>query len=257
MQCKYCNNTFKNIYTLQKHQKIALYCKAIRSSSTKITKPYKCDDCSKSYTTKDNLKRHRLTCDKLIDEKSRIIILETENKLLKSMASNNNSNNTNNSHNSNSHNTTTNNTNSNNTTNNIYNFNMSPEHILQVFDKFYLSIDDTKPNNIRDSLVRFIAENICKTDGHSTYACTDKTNSIFKYVHDNKICSDKNADKLINLITPAISVAKKDVHKKLENVKDNYITYGNISKGTDVTKPIFRTNLANQTYNPKFPTEEL
>ena len=53
--CDFCNKTFSNKYTLERHQKIS--CK---SHDTK--KKCKCEYCHKSYISKSNLDRHQDIC---------------------------------------------------------------------------------------------------------------------------------------------------------------------------------------------------
>ncbi len=57
-KCEYCNRTFSGKYTLKSHQKTAKYCLKLRGKESK----FKCSDCEKIFTTKQNLSIHKKSC---------------------------------------------------------------------------------------------------------------------------------------------------------------------------------------------------
>jgi hypothetical protein len=61
MDCQYCHNTFKNVYTLKTHQTKTKYCLQIQGK-TKIKGSYICEHCQKDFTLKSSLNDHYNSC---------------------------------------------------------------------------------------------------------------------------------------------------------------------------------------------------
>ena len=61
MECKFCNNKFSSISTLNKHVKYANYCINKRSDNN-INNKFICDSCHKNFTSKYFLTIHTQTC---------------------------------------------------------------------------------------------------------------------------------------------------------------------------------------------------
>lgn len=72
--CKFCNKTFSNKYTLKTHQKTAKFC----LDKQKEKNNFKCSDCGKILSTK-----HKLSCHLEICLKHQVTIktCELENKI--------------------------------------------------------------------------------------------------------------------------------------------------------------------------------
>jgi hypothetical protein len=83
MFCTYCNNSFINFSSLNKHQKTAKYCLELQN---KNSVGFSCEYCSKTFTTKTNMTNHKKTCENIhsyIEElKKENIILKEQNKFL-------------------------------------------------------------------------------------------------------------------------------------------------------------------------------
>jgi hypothetical protein len=62
MDCKYCNNQFKNKYALTSHQNKAKYCLIIQGKINKTEGIFKCDICNKILSTKQYLEIHKEKC---------------------------------------------------------------------------------------------------------------------------------------------------------------------------------------------------
>jgi regulator of replication initiation timing len=60
MECTYCKNKFSSKYVLISHQKSARYCLKIQNK--KPDEEYKCEGCSKTFTTVYDLNIHRKKC---------------------------------------------------------------------------------------------------------------------------------------------------------------------------------------------------
>jgi hypothetical protein len=59
-ECRICNNIFSSQSSLNNHQKRAKYCKRIQEGN--ILTQFKCDCCTKEYTSKENLIFHQKNC---------------------------------------------------------------------------------------------------------------------------------------------------------------------------------------------------
>ena len=59
-QCEFCTSTFKRRADLNKHRRSAKYCLKLREPQQKNV--YICAECDKTFTRKDNLKRHQVSC---------------------------------------------------------------------------------------------------------------------------------------------------------------------------------------------------
>jgi len=67
MECKFCKQTFKSVYSLKIHIKSAKYCLKIQKDveyKNEIQEKYQCVYCSKISTTKQSLELHYNTCKK-------------------------------------------------------------------------------------------------------------------------------------------------------------------------------------------------
>jgi hypothetical protein len=62
MECTYCKKILSNKYTLKNHQRTAKYCLSVRIEKPIDVKIYKCIDCTKPFTTQNNLNRHIKIC---------------------------------------------------------------------------------------------------------------------------------------------------------------------------------------------------
>jgi hypothetical protein len=64
-ECEFCKNKFKTISSLMKHQRVAKYCSKIRFGDEYIeikNSRFKCEDCDKTYTSKENFSKHQKNC---------------------------------------------------------------------------------------------------------------------------------------------------------------------------------------------------
>jgi hypothetical protein len=59
-ECRICNNIFSSQSSLNNHQKRAKYCKKIQEKN--ILTDFKCNCCTKEYTSKENLIFHQKNC---------------------------------------------------------------------------------------------------------------------------------------------------------------------------------------------------
>ena len=61
MHCEYCNNTFKNMFTLKTHQTKTKYCLKLQGKTSQKG-DYICEYCSKDFTLKASLEDHYNSC---------------------------------------------------------------------------------------------------------------------------------------------------------------------------------------------------
>lgn len=77
MECKFCKNNFSSLSSLNNHMKTAKYCLGKRGVEKDM---FKCDKCSKPFTSKRWLESHEIKCGESIAKlKSRLVVLEKEN----------------------------------------------------------------------------------------------------------------------------------------------------------------------------------
>jgi hypothetical protein len=79
MECKHCKNTFKNISSLNVHQKTTKYC--LKLQNVQITE-YECKCCTKSFTRIYDLDRHQKICKAGSVISDNVIIIETLEKTI-------------------------------------------------------------------------------------------------------------------------------------------------------------------------------
>lgn len=59
--CSYCQKSFSTIYALKNHQKTAKYCLKLRGDIV-INKKFKCEYCTKIFTSKQRIRAHHNIC---------------------------------------------------------------------------------------------------------------------------------------------------------------------------------------------------
>lgn len=62
LNCKFCNNEFKTISSLNSHQKKARYCLALHQEKPPSSKIFECIACNKTLSSKQMLTLHILSC---------------------------------------------------------------------------------------------------------------------------------------------------------------------------------------------------
>jgi hypothetical protein len=60
--CKYCNNKYKSISSLNCHQKTAKFCIQLQNREVKVEEKYICEHCNKDFNLKHVYNNHTLVC---------------------------------------------------------------------------------------------------------------------------------------------------------------------------------------------------
>jgi hypothetical protein len=228
MECKYCNNTFKTISSLNNHIKTAKYCLALRQDSKSL---YVCEYCNSTLSSKFRLQTHLQICsqkneqilckkDKIIHEKDILItklekevselkvhlafykeLSERELSCMEDIARQ-------------PRNQTTNNTQ--NTLINMTPFDMNKENfaktIEESFTKEYL-LEGQK------GVAKFAVDNLLKDEnGKLKYVCTDPSRQIYRFkTLDGGLERDVKAKKLTRAL--ADNLTKKSHTLSMEELE--------------------------------------
>lgn len=192
VECSFCHKTYSSEYTLKTHQQSTKSCLAIQEKlGINIVKcTFDCQYCHKVLTTKKNLTYHLKTCKEKqrFDSKDAEIqrlaseqkIKELEEKLSKLPS------------------TIINNTHNDHSTHiNIYNV-MTPEHVLDIFQKHYRL--DTLLGG-QKALARFVNDEFLRKHAEPLYVCGDRSRHKFYILDGKKKVEDANCEHLIELTT--------------------------------------------------------
>ena len=285
-KCTFCEKLLSSEYNLNRHllicKKKVVIEKKTRLDKIKESKNYKCSYCNHLFTTNTNLTRHLLTfCKKkeshenniqselklkeekikeleeirLKDEKIKELnqdkIKELEEKLkqretLPQKISNKTIN-------KNQHIDTQ------NITNNITIYQvMTPQHVLEVFQKHYKL--DTLLGG-QKALARFINEEFLKEHATPVYVCGDRSRQKFYMIKDGKKEEDPDCENIIGLSSPGLPHVR-DVYEEAlfteqdtiteEDIQDNYRNITNLDK--DRTQ--FKSELSKITTTSDEPKEQ-
>ena len=81
MKCEFCKNTFRNISSLNNHQKTAKYCLDIQGKESNNI--FECEACNANFTLKSTLEKHLTRCvynrANVNELKNQILLLQVEN----------------------------------------------------------------------------------------------------------------------------------------------------------------------------------
>ena len=249
MECMYCKKIYSNAYTLLTHQRTTRTClNKQKEHGVNLEKLYACLFCEKNMTSKKRLETHLIVC-KLKKNKEETTMAEINNSLqskqkeleselkattdkikeleekLRERSPQKISNKT--------HIDTQNITNHNNIT--IYQV-MTPEHVLDVFQKHYKL--DTLLGG-QKALARFVNEEFLKEHASPIYMCGDRARQKFYMIKDGKKEEDPDCENIIGLSTPgfphvrevyedALFTTHKDITE--EQIQENYRSITNIDK---------------------------
>jgi esterase/lipase len=260
MDCNFCKKTFSSLSSLNNHKVTAKYCLKIQNKT--IDEKFKCAYCDKNFTSKNALTLHTKTCkdlDIIIKTKDKDIIIATQKNIieqlqrqeeqckeqlqrqeeqckeqlqrqeeqykeqlgqytqqikelqdkLERLATT-----------AISKPSTTNN-------NNTKILLLSP---LDLSQERISNIVSTKLNgdHIVDGiagLAKFVKDEIIKDEnGKILYNCVDSSRQMFKYKNENgDVIKDKNANKLIGAIQPALKEKTNDLYFEYGNKIENYV----------------------------------
>ena len=85
MNCEFCKNVFRNISSLNNHQKTAKYCLDIQGKKSLNT--FECENCNSTFTLKSTLDKHLnrfvYNREKIKELKFKILLLQAENLSIK------------------------------------------------------------------------------------------------------------------------------------------------------------------------------
>jgi len=276
MECQYCKKTFCNTNTLRYHQRNTKACLIIQNKLERVEKKFDCSFCKEFFSSKFNLNRHTPVCPKKIiiekekeqctkKELAELIIKQREafelekKELLEKLKQTETelhlerkkertptkiSNKT--------HIDTQNITNNNNI--NIYQV-MTPEHVLDVFQKHY-SLDTLLGG--QKALARFVNEEFLKKQATPVYVCGDRSRQKFYMIKDGKKEEDPDCENIIGLSTPGLPHVR-DVYEEAlfktheeiteDDIQDNYRTIVNIDK----ERTQFKSEMSKITTNSDAP----
>jgi hypothetical protein len=242
MECNFCNKKFSTLSSLNNHKATAKYCLKIQNKDVK----FKCLECEKTFTTNNSLTEHKKICKKITTKLSSkdIIIAKQESVIenykeqlqkqedtykeqlqkqedtykeqikelqdkLERLATT-----------AISKPTTTNN-------NNTKILLLAP---LDLSQERISNIVSTKlsGDHIVDGiagLAKFVKDEIIKDqEGNILYNCVDSSRQMFKYKNDKgDVIKDKNANKLIGAIQPALKEKTNDLYFEYGNKIENYV----------------------------------
>ena len=215
-KCEYCNNVFKTLKIMNKHQKTAKFC------LVKQKKELICEHCNNISFSQNDFETHQNNCITFL--KSKIKELQDENKdilyyqnkiefyekqltekneqlvekdnqikhlqeqivsITKTAVSKP---------------TTTNNTNINNKIMNMSVLNLDSENVKSIInDKYNLDLISEGQKGVAKFATNFLLKD---SDGNLNYICTDPSRKIFKYKNnDGDLEKDINAQKLTDILT--------------------------------------------------------
>jgi esterase/lipase len=286
MECNFCKKTFSSLYTLNNHKTTAKYCLKIQNKT--ITEKFKCEYCNKIFTSKYGLSLHTKTCKDLNlfvctkdkDKDKDIIIAKQESiieqlqkqedaykeqlqkqdeqikelqdkleRLATTAISKPTSSTTNN--------------------NNTKILLLAP---LDLSQERISNIVSTKlsGDHIVDGiagLAKFVKDEIIKDqNGNILYNCVDSSRQMFKYKNENgDVIKDKNANKLIGAIQPALKEKTNDLYFEYGNKIENYVPDEEDRRNTFTKKDKYiflkdtaqkiNEDIADMHQNSKFSTE--
>ena len=219
-KCEYCNNVFKTLKIMNKHQKTAKFC------LIKQKKQIICESCNNISYSQNDFETHQNNCitflkskiKELNDENKDIIyfqnkiefcekqLVDKENYYEKQLIEKDNQikhlqeqivsiTKT-----AVSKPTTTNNNNINNKILNMSILNLDNENIKSIInDKYNLDVISEGQKGVAKFAANFLLKD---SDGNLNYVCTDTSRKIFKYKNnDGDLEKDMNAQKLTNMLT--------------------------------------------------------
>jgi len=236
MECNFCNKKFSTLSSLNNHKATAKYCLKIQNKDVK----FKCLECEKTFTTNNSLTEHKKICKKITTKLSSkdkdIIIAKQESiieqlqkqedvykeqlqnrdeqiselqKIIERMGTT-----------AISKPTTTNN-------NNTKILLLAP---LDLSHERISNIVSTKLNSdyIVDGiagLAKFVTNEIIKDEnGNLLYNCVDASRQMFKYKNEKgDVVKDKNANKLIGAIQPALKEKTHNLYFEYDDKIKNYV----------------------------------
>ena len=206
-KCEYCNNVFKTLKIMNKHQKTAKFC------LTKQKKQIICESCNNISFCENDFENHQNNCivflkskiKELNDENKDIIYYQNETEFYKKQLVEKDNQikhlqdqivsitNT-----AVSKPTTT--TNINNKILNMSVLNLDNENVKSIInDKYNLDVISEGQKGIAKFAANFLLKD---SDGNLNYVCTDPSRKIFKYKNnDGELEKDINAQKLTNILT--------------------------------------------------------
>ena len=240
MECKFCQKTFSTKYVLKNHQRTVKSCLKMQEQQCiqPETKVYECVYCNKHVTTKGSLTHHYKICPhnkKNMEENMEKLsyafnkskeemevelhkkdkeINDLKDKLLKSKTPPKITNKTN------IENKTNIGTNIENQTNNITIYQvMTPEHVLEVFQKHY-NLDTLLGG--QKALARFVNDGFLKEA--PMYLCGDRSRQKFYIVKDGKKTEDPDCDEILGLTSPGMPHVQEVYETALFNELPKTIT---------------------------------
>ena len=197
-----------------------------KTKESKLT----CEYCLKIFSRRNNLPRHYLVCKakKLMQDNEEILRLKSELEHTKSLLlkSNNMSVQTENKRDNNSSINGNQNTNITGNQNTVINNNisinnyMTPERVIDIFEKHY-NIDTLSGRD--KALAAFVIKHFLLGEDKPVYLCTDRSRKIFRFEDENgDLVQDLNAQILIKLTTHGFDTIKKSFNKQIK-LLDNKI----------------------------------
>jgi hypothetical protein len=233
MECEFCKKILSSLTSLNTHKATTKYCLKIQNKN--LAENFKCTDCNKTFTTKNTLLLHIKNCkdkeknkDIIIAKQESIIenykeqlrkqedtykeqIKELQDKLERLA-------------------TTAISKPTSSTTNNNNNTKILLLAPLDLSHERISNIVSTKLNgdHIVDGiagLAKFVKDEIIKDDnGNILYNCVDSSRQMFKYKNDKgDVIKDKNANKLIGAIQPALKEKTNDLYFEYGSKIENYV----------------------------------
>jgi hypothetical protein len=259
--CSFCSKEFCKKSNLNRHLAIC------KKKENKEVCSNTCSFCTKEFTKKSNLVRHITTCKKKkisIEEELRVknekikeleklkktqdIKIKELQEKVRERSPHKISNKTINKQHIDTQNITNNNI-------TIYQV-MTPEHVLEVFQKHYKL--DTLLGG-QKALARFVNEEFLKEQATPIYMCGDRARQKFYMMKDGKKEEDPDCENIIGLSTPgfprvrevyedALFTTHKDITE--EQIQDNYRSITNIDKD----RAPFKTELSKIASNSETKT---
>lgn len=229
VECEFCKKMYANAYVLKTHQK------TVKSCIQGQKKVYECEYCIKKLTKKESLEKHYAICKKKKENDTKKIEtdqLEKENKKIEEMdhALKLKDDKIKELEEKLTHSNITNIGTQNNNNITIYQV-MTPEHVLDVFQKNY-NLDTLLGG--QKALAKFV------NDGFLTetpsYVCGDRSRQKFYMIQNGKKVEDTNCEGLIELTAPGFPHVQdiyeeamfNDTDKELE-IHDTYQKLINMS----------------------------
>jgi len=275
MECEFCKKILSSLTSLNTHKATTKYCLKIQNKN--LAENFKCTDCNKTFTTKNTLLLHIKNCkdkeknkDIIIAKQESIIenykeqlrkqedtykeqIKELQDKLERLA-------------------TTAISKPTSSTTNNNNNTKILLLAPLDLSHERISNIVSTKLNgdHIVDGiagLAKFVKDEIIKDDnGNILYNCVDSSRQMFKYKNDKgDVIKDKNANKLIGAIQPALKEKTNDLYFEYGSKIENYVPDEEDIRNTFTKKDKYiflkdtaqkiNEDIADMHQNSKFSTE--